>query len=92
MDAANAQMDKPRTQRIYTDHIRQRPYHEDICPWTGADCPPGPAPSDEGPRRPRMRCSIHNIELSGTGECEECEKLIPPKKPRPRPKPWWQFW
>ena len=44
-------------------------------------------------RRPQMRCSLHNTELTATGECDECAKLItPPKKPHSRRKPWWQFW
>lgn len=66
-------MDKPRTQRIYADHIRQRPYDPDICPWTGGGCPPGRVLGDE---RPQMRCSMHNIALNRTGECDECAKLI----------------
>jgi hypothetical protein len=36
--------------------------------------------------RPPMRCSLHNIELAVTGECDECSKLITPGKP------WWRFW
>jgi hypothetical protein len=30
----------PRTVRVYNQHIKNRPYDPDICPWTGAGCPP----------------------------------------------------
>ena len=87
-------MDDQRTEGVYNRIIRYLPYDPDICPWTGGDCPPRRASADE-PRvgRPPLRCSLHNIELAATGECEECSKLIPPrKKSKKRRKPWWQFW
>ena len=30
-----------RTKRVYNQHIKPRAYDPEICPWTGADCPPG---------------------------------------------------
>ncbi len=29
-----------RTKRVYNEQIKNRPYDPDICPWTGAVCPP----------------------------------------------------
>lgn len=89
-----------RTKWTYNDRIRDRPYNPDICPWTGGDCPPRRASvAERRPTRPPMRCSLHNIELSATGECDECSKLIKrpkkpvePRKPVEQRKPWWQFW
>lgn len=54
---------------------------------SGEDCPPSWASGDERRRgRPPLRCSLHGIELTATGKCAECSKLIVPRKP------WWQFW
>jgi hypothetical protein len=86
-------MDDQRTEGVYNRIIRYLPYDPDICPWTGGDCPPRRASAGE-PRvgRPPLRCFLHDIELTATGECDECSKLIPPrKKSRRRRKPWWQF-
>ena len=88
-------LQKPYPRWTYNNIIQTQPYDMDICPWTGGDCPPSQsAAGNEGPSgRRQMRCSLHNIELSETGECSECSRLIKRgSKLIERRKPWYQFW
>jgi hypothetical protein len=34
---------------------------------------------EEAPRR--LRCSLHDVELPASGECDECSKLLPVGRP-----------
>lgn len=84
-------LQKPYPRWTYNNIIETEPFTTDICPWTGGDCPQSrPAPAKAMRSRPRLlRCSLHNISLTPTGDCAECSKLIAKGKRR---KPWYQFW
>ena len=36
---------------------------------------------DKGESRRRRRCSLHDVELAATGECDECSKLLADGQP-----------
>jgi predicted amidophosphoribosyltransferase len=84
-------LQKPYPRWTYNNIIEPEPFAMEICPWTGRDCPqPRSSPVNESRSKPKeLRCSLHHVALSSSGECAECSKLIKRSKPR---KPWYQFW